>query len=204
MIKRLLSALGALIVMSGATPALAGSGYIVFWRPRETVPTGEMLGFKSWEQFLRWQGCDASIVVWEAPNVNAGYSSGQNKIMVMRGLINAVTPEMLAFVVAHEAGHCLQYKGKSPWLNPNNEGYSVGNATPYGYERDAEAHAVKIMRVLGYDGARIGWDLRVFFAQKDGRALDQDRGTHGSAVTMSEWGRDHDGLGREGIQVLFR
>ena len=143
-------------------------------------------------------------MIWEHPNINAGYSQSQNKIMVMRGLINAVTPEMLAFVVAHEAGHCLQYKGQSPWLNPNNEGYSVGNATPYGWERDAEAHAVKILRVLGYDGARIGWDLRVFFAQKDGRALDQDTGTHGSVITMSDWARLHDGMGRvTDIQAPF-
>ena len=53
-------ALGILVI---AAPAWAGSGYFI-WRPPETPAVGKILGFKSWERFLRWQGCDASIVIW--------------------------------------------------------------------------------------------------------------------------------------------
>ena len=207
MIKRLLSALGALIVLSGATPAWAGSGFLMIWIQPKLVPaTPPILGFPSWERFVQWQGCPAEVLIAETGQVNAVYQSGPNRILIFRGLMDFFQNDELsiAAVLAHEAGHCLQVRGKSPWLDPNKPGYSVGNATPFGWERDAEAHSVYILRILGYDGAAINRANRVKFAQRDGRALDRDTGTHGSVETMSDWARLHDGIGRSEIQAPLR
>ena len=202
MCKRLLSVLGALIVLSVASPAWAGSvGLYGWYQPKEHSPVGPVMGFKSWEKFLRWMGCDAEIVVWETPQVNAGYSTSKNKIMVIQGLIDILTPEQLGFVIAHEAGHCRQRTGHSPWLDPDKPGYSEGNATTFGWERDAEAHAVKILRVLGYDGCGVEFGLRALFAKRDGISLEYDRGSHGSVYTMANWACTHDGIGRDDVQT---
>ena len=201
--RRSLIVMLALGMVMWSTPAWAGSvGLLYGWyQPREHTPVGPILGFKSWNTFLRWVGCDAAVVVWETPNVNAGYSPSRNKIMVMQGLIDVLTPEQLGFVLAHEAGHCMQNKHKSAWLEPGAPGHSEGMATQFGWERDAEAHAVKIFRILGHDGCTVEFGLRALFARMDGIALEYDRGTHGTVYTMAEWACSHDGLGLDIIQA---
>ena len=197
-------ALGMLI---GATPAQAGSGFLIQWIMPKLVPAmSPILGFPSWERFVHWQGCPADVFIAETGQVNAVYQSGPNRILIFRGLMDFFKGDefSIAAVLAHETGHCLQVRGKSPWLDPNKPGYSVGNATAFGWERDAEAHSVYILRILGYDGAAINRANRIKFAARDGRALDHDSGTHGSVNTMSEWARLHDGIGRLEIQAPLK
>ena len=190
--RRLLTVVVALGIVFSITPAWAGSGFLFQIIPSMHPPTGAVLGF-TWEPFVQWQGCHAGISVLETPQFNATYSVGLNRIFVYQGLLDylAPSPQALAFVIAHEVGHCLQMQGQSPWLSPDRDYADI-----YVWERDAEAHAVKILRVLGYDGRGIGLKLRLDRAKTLGRDPRVFSPTHGSVYSITEWARDHDGLGK--------
>ena len=196
--RRLIVTLALSLSLLGVTPAWA-TVPLWYFQPPTHPPVGRILGFTSWQHFIRWQGCDADVVVVESDRINAGYSPGRNQIWIFQGLLEKVSEHQLAFILAHESGHCLQVKGQMPWLRPPMSASGV-----YEWERDAEAHGVMILRTIGYDGAQIGFDLRMLFSKIFMRDPAAFTPTHGSAYSISEWASTHDGIGRlDEIQMPF-
>lgn len=195
--KRLLIAAFALLaVLGSATVAEAQYGGIFGYSPSETPMTGRMLGFKSPQAFVHWMGCkNAEVVVWDIPYVNAFFRAAQpHKIVIFQGLLDFFKndPLKIAAILAHEAGHCMDLL--------------AGTATP-GMDRqdefDAEAHAHKILTVLGYNASKILLEMRLAFAREMRISPDYDTRYHGSAHSISEWARKHNGLSEGGIQALW-
>ena len=191
--RRLLIVALALVGLLYATPAQAQ--FIYFMRPVVDEPLpGSYFGFKTAQDFVRWMGCKAKVVLWNIPEVNAMFRQGwpDGTIIILQGLREVLTHEEIGVVLAHEAGHCLQYQ------RPAQYGYIQSIKSR---EFDAEAHAHKILRVLGRDPALI-LGMRLKFARLAQRDPRWESNTHGSAYSIAEWARDHDGLGREALLKL--
>ena len=159
-------------------------------QPDQPLP-GSYLGFKTGQDFVAWMGCNATVVYWNVPDVNAVYRQYSNQIIIFRGLTELLTTEEMAVVLAHETGHCLQKHRSYRPLYSNREA-----------EYDAEAHAHKILRMLGHDADALILSMRLKFAilaRLDPNWLSP---THGSAYSIAQWARDHDGLGKETLLAL--
>ena len=183
-------------------PAWAGSGFLYFMRPQETLmPVRAALGFGSVDTMIRWTGCTTltgGLTIMEYNRPNAGYGhdmNGHPRIFMTRALWEADLPdgyETLAYIFLHEAGHCLQDQRKE--LDHVSSYLDIRRL-----EFDAEAFAHRCLTVLGWDADGIMLRQRLWFAAYDGRDPEEETITHGSAISISRWARAHDGLVRRVI-----
>ncbi len=181
-----------LLTLAGVSPARGQSGLSPLWPIK-------VLGWNTIQDFVAWQGCHAKVfrvvnsVVFQSAFQASNDPDIPSRFLFTKRLLMQAEPLILAFVVAHETGHCLQWEsGQAPAALDENGNYTLAQIR--GFEFDAEAYAARILTVLGYDGPHIGLDMRQYLSATDGLPMDYDSFTHGSAININEWARTHMGF----------
>ena len=89
-------------------------------------------------------GCDATVYSIDSDEPNGGYNPWSNDIVLLG--LDRLPREWGVFIAAHEAGHCLQFRGGGGWYRPSE--------WPE-FEWEADLHAIRFLERYGIDGAAV-------------------------------------------------
>jgi len=129
----------------------------------------------SYEDLVRWAGCEARLVTSDQHEVvESYYSPLEHALYVGTKQLPGLRPEMAEMVLFHEIGHCLQAQA------------GLGDLPTLVLELDADRQAADLACGLGRDGRQLLHDLFVWALKTYDYDGDPSHGTLVQRISQGE------------------